>query len=187
MSLSITYADAELVGLAVVGVGQLAATVRALTESSKDRREREALRKEVEEQRLVLLKEVQELRLRARVDEYAPFESPTRGLSFDERERMSIIVEVIMEEEERSNVELSRWARSMLFLPVAEQLANDEDIKIEQVRESVRSMLAAMAEVGDPLYTSRRRSTVSVIRAFWARFCDIPPFCKKTGHGPVRS
>ena len=84
-------------------------------------------------------------------------------------------------------VALTPAARMMLVLPIAEQSSLDAHINPEELRRSVDDVMTELArtpDARDAVTLGRRRSAVSVIRAFAARFCRIPPFCGPAGPTP---
>jgi hypothetical protein len=107
-------------------------------------------------------------------DRYGPyrwrvFDSPLFGL---------------IERAERNNaVNLSWAAREMLIIPVAEQIEDGRPVEWEQVQTSLDKIVSTISESSSDSEMSERgrHNAVAVIKAFYKRFCDIPPFCKPTG------
>jgi hypothetical protein len=96
----------------------------------------------------------------------------------------------LIERAERENgVNLSWAAREMLVIPVAEQLEEERPIEWRQVENSINKIVAAMREESSESHRSRRgeHNAVAVIRAFYQRFCNIPPFCSPTDETSTRS
>jgi hypothetical protein len=104
------------------------------------------------------------------------YESDWRGdWSFAERELISL--------EERTGIRLTSGARDMLLIPLSESGRRRGppglDFRFGPEYESLQVILRTMRE--DPSLEDREtrdvRSSLSVIRAFWRNFCNIPPFC----------
>lgn len=100
--------------------------------------------------------------------------------------------------------EFSSGARLFLLVPLAEAREVQQELDRGSAEESLRKLVNAMAESpaetdhateGDPdlrrrlepsssLFSTeqkpRFRSSLSAIKAFWSKFCDIPPFCGET-------
>jgi hypothetical protein len=89
------------------------------------------------------------------------------------------ILDFIAEAEEATQITLTSAAKDMLTIPVMELTEAGEDVDFEEVRESVLTLVKAMAE-DDPSQPSGEYNSVVVIRAFFKRFCNIPPFCSRT-------
>lgn len=89
--------------------------------------------------------------------------------------------ELILNAERQSDVRLTWGAREMLRIPVIEAIEAQGDVDWAQVDVSIRDIVGSMsesqAERGQP---SMFRDSRSVIRAFFKRFCNIPPFCSRT-------
>jgi hypothetical protein len=88
------------------------------------------------------------------------------------------------EELQRFRIQISPAARLMVALPLYEVSRLDSAIyNHQETRSSITKLLNTMAE--DPAYIDASlgprinpfRSTLSVIKAYWSRFCNIPPFC----------
>ena len=103
-------------------------------------------------------------------------------------------------EQARRRVQLSDGATLMLLVPLLEakqQLLamwpdgknvfsqrELDNIRPETIEDSLKKLLDAMtespAEVDRVLSTAsqpRRLTALSVIKSFWSKFCNIPPFC----------
>jgi hypothetical protein len=92
------------------------------------------------------------------------------------------------EELRRVRIQITPAARLMLVLPLYELGARPwlRGPNLESFGDSIRQLLETMAEspaAADMVpETIRRaplpeRSALSVIKAYWSRFCNIPPFC----------
>jgi hypothetical protein len=92
---------------------------------------------------------------------------------------------ILTDLEERVGIRLTAGARDMLLIPIAETRALEgfpPDVRFPRGSEveSIERIMRSMVE--DPSANDRReqrnvRSSLSVIRAFWKNFCNIPPFC----------
>jgi hypothetical protein len=71
----------------------------------------------------------------------------------------------------------------MLIIPIEEAYLRTGEINIEETKESLGILIRAMRETGDPRDRENQRSSFSLIRAFWKKFCNIPPFCSRTERG----
>jgi hypothetical protein len=88
--------------------------------------------------------------------------------------------DLIWRAEDVTGIRLSGPARRMLLIPLME-MNDSENIDYETTQQSIIKILEATRENPDPRDTrERRRTSVSVIRGFYATFCDIPPFCSRT-------
>ena len=95
-----------------------------------------------------------------------------------------LLNDMITSAERGTGVRLSPAAREMLIIPVAEQYSLRQEVPLEVVERSIVTIVSTIAEESverfAPLPLQRPTSSVSVIRAFWRRFCNIPPFCSPT-------
>jgi hypothetical protein len=85
--------------------------------------------------------------------------------------------------EESAGLRLTGAARRMLALPVEEQYFDGrQPIDWAEVEQSIRLLIKTVREDESISSLSRRgdRNAVSVIRAFFKNFCNIPPFCSPT-------
>ena len=75
----------------------------------------------------------------------------------------------------------------MLIIPIIETLQTTGRVDWNAAAQSVQSIVRDMAEQRPPSeLPSQFRDSISAIRAFWRRFCDIPPFCAPTNEEPPR-
>jgi hypothetical protein len=87
---------------------------------------------------------------------------------------------IIKRAEHNTGVTLTPAARDMLTIPVVE--VHESGLKIaeseywNEVQSSVEDLLKAIANQKDKRQT---HNSISVIRAFVERFCNIPPFCSR--------
>lgn len=103
------------------------------------------------------------------------------------------MLDFIRDFEREHDIRLTPAARQMVLLPIMEYFGNstvrrffrkerrlhprEEDLML---RDSVAKILVELEESpsqADRSADRRQRSTTSVVRAFWRRFCRIPPFC----------
>jgi GH25 family lysozyme M1 (1,4-beta-N-acetylmuramidase) len=95
--------------------------------------------------------------------------------------------EIISSAEAEAQVRLTWGAREMLTIPVIELVETGAEIDWRQVDSSIRDIVRTMAEENSAENLPRReRNAVSVIRGFSQRFCNIPPFCARTGEARPR-
>jgi hypothetical protein len=98
------------------------------------------------------------------------------------------LFEIIATAERSSKTRLTRTARQMQIIPIAEQISDGRPVEWTEVEKSVLIILASMRE--DSSEASRGRfgtlNAIAVIRAFYNRFCNIPPFCSRTEEPPRR-
>jgi hypothetical protein len=94
-------------------------------------------------------------------------------------------LEVITEAESRTGLRLSDVAKQLLSLPVEEASQKPEGFDLDQAGASINRLIDTMT---GPAFTSRAdrddpqlRDAQAVIRAIAMHFCNIPPFCDKTG------
>jgi hypothetical protein len=89
--------------------------------------------------------------------------------------------DLIFRWEGQTNTMLTNGARQMLLIPIVEEYERSGGVPFEVVNESLRQIFAAMREDPSPVDSRNTnvRSSLSVIRAFWGRFCNIPPFCSR--------
>jgi hypothetical protein len=94
--------------------------------------------------------------------------------------------EIIERAEAEAGVVLTWGAREMLSIPVVETMELRGDINWSEVDASVRDILRTMAEETQRQRPrpARTRDSVSVIRGFARRFCNIPPFCSRDDERP---
>jgi len=87
---------------------------------------------------------------------------------------------IILMYEEKTNIELSPGAKQVLFIPIIEYLEIGGLIDEKQLDETISIIFASLEtnpDDRDLKLGDRIRSTFSVIRAFWKKFCKIPPIC----------
>jgi hypothetical protein len=83
--------------------------------------------------------------------------------------------------EDRSGVRLTRGARDMIVIPIEEAFELRGEISGE-LEQSLLVIFETLVSNPDARDRERRvRSSLSVIRAYAERFCNIPPFCDRKG------
>jgi len=89
--------------------------------------------------------------------------------------------EIIERAETDSGVVLTWGAREMLSIPIVELLEMRGDVNWVEVDSSVRDIVRTIGEESQSqqLRPPRTKDSVSVIRGFARRFCNIPPFCSR--------
>jgi hypothetical protein len=114
---------------------------------------------------------------------------PDRYDPYGPRVYRSPLLDLIEKAQRRHDVNLSWAAREMLIIPIAEQIEDGRSIEWEQVEASINKIVATMRESSLDSEMSRRgrHNAVAVIKAFYKRFCNIPPFCAPTEETPERS
>lgn len=86
--------------------------------------------------------------------------------------------EIIQSFEEEHRIQLTPGAVEILFVPLIEVLDTREKLDQRVVAETLRALFNDIAKDADPRDLQvHRRSSLSVIRAYWKNFCNIPPFC----------
>ena len=94
------------------------------------------------------------------------------------------LFEIIERAEFETGIRLSWGAREMLAIPVIETIEARGDVSWSEVDNSIRDVVRTMAEEQGPDESGRTRNSVAAIRAFWRRFCNIPPFCSRREEAP---
>lgn len=109
------------------------------------------------------------------------------------------VYDFLAELEFKERIRLSEEAKQLLILPLIEvrkiivakrssevyPLAEEYVNALESWRESVTKIVRnvknepAMIDKNRRRFTEIERSSISVIKAFADKFCDIPPFCKE--------
>lgn len=90
------------------------------------------------------------------------------------------LLRIIERAERKSQVNLTRSAREMLVIPVVEVLETEGGIDWDQVDVSIQDIVRTIAEeTAQESKVFPMRNSLSVIRAFHRRFCNIPPFCSR--------
>jgi hypothetical protein len=117
-----------------------------------------------------------------RCEWYRNIDSTWRAEAFYSRPE---IAEHVNRLERQYNLRLSPGARLMLTVPISEEFdrlaaeGSERESAFVSTMASLELIFASMAEEPDPRDSdSSLRRSPSVIRAFWKRFCNIPPFCR---------
>lgn len=88
------------------------------------------------------------------------------------------IYSIIAEAESVEKVVLTESAREMLAIPVMERFEAEPQVNWNAVMRSVRDIIAASksdARSGETI--NGKLNSIAIIRGFFKRFCNIPPFC----------
>lgn len=90
--------------------------------------------------------------------------------------------------EKEYGVELTPGAYEMIVVPLVEVLQTGEELNLEMVRNTLEQIVIEVAKepaARDVTLSKKNsqqtRSSWSVIKAFWKRWCNIPPLCDSTG------
>ncbi len=90
------------------------------------------------------------------------------------------LLEIIARAERDLGVRLTWGAREMLIIPVLETLEREGSVDWHEVDSSIRVIVSTIAEHRQPEHErGKARNSISVIRGFFQRFCNIPPFCSR--------
>jgi len=84
--------------------------------------------------------------------------------------------------QDRFGVRLTPGARQMLLIPVVEAYERGDSPDLETVDRSINTIFSTLREESPRLPGEQGRA-ISVIRAFWRNFCNIPPFCSGNDRG----
>jgi hypothetical protein len=109
-----------------------------------------------------------------RPDRWRQYYTRQPSTPYDDR-----ILIIIQSAERQYNIELSWAAREMLVVPIKERLQYGP-VDWEDVAKSIDKIVASTVEDGIRDSGGRYRNAVAVIKAFYRRFCNIPPFCDPT-------
>jgi hypothetical protein len=85
--------------------------------------------------------------------------------------------------EQENQVTLSPGAVDVLFIPLVELLEAGEAVDIGQVTTTFTVLIGTMKNEPSNKDRKQARSSLSVIKAFWKNWCNIPPFCGETMGG----
>jgi hypothetical protein len=89
--------------------------------------------------------------------------------------------------EKEHGIDLSPGAYEMIIVPLIELLEDGDTLDIGMVRNTMEKLVMEMAAT--PSYrdehlkknqNKKRRSSWSVIKAYWKCWCTIPPICDPT-------
>lgn len=91
--------------------------------------------------------------------------------------------EILRKHEEEYEIELTEGAIEMLSIPIFELVQQGRDINLKELEVSLEEIIRSVKEDPAEMDMQRKmifkRSSLSVIRAFWRKFCNIPPFCSR--------
>jgi hypothetical protein len=92
--------------------------------------------------------------------------------------------------EKEHHLSFTPGAIELLFVPLVEILESGEKLDFLEVAESFKIVIGVMNK--DPSKKERKkkgleRSSLSVIKAFWKSWCNIPPFCDATTERPINT
>jgi hypothetical protein len=114
----------------------------------------------------------------------AQLDAAVSKLKRKHRETLTKVASRIATHTKRRGLSLSPGATEVLLIPFAEILElEDRMLNLEQTQETLDKVISEMAWHPDPRDVERQRSSLSVIRALWKRWCDIPPICGPTQTG----
>lgn len=88
--------------------------------------------------------------------------------------------EILESHEKESRISLTPGAVQMIFIPLLEELNRGQRLEFFEVSETFKSIIAEVAAEPDARDSDRQRSSWSVVRAYWRRWCNIPPICGPT-------
>lgn len=79
----------------------------------------------------------------------------------------------------KEGINLSLAAIDLLLIPILEQFQTKGHLDYYQVEASLRTIIIDIKETPSNFDTNKmgKRTTLSIIKAFWKNFCNIPPFC----------
>ena len=80
----------------------------------------------------------------------------------------------------QENIELTSYARMMLLIPLAEEVSSVSNFDADQTKNSLEVLVKEISHESSGIdvenYLGKRNSR-SIIRAFWNKYCNMPPFC----------
>ncbi|MCF8369343.1 MAG: hypothetical protein K9G76_09900 [Bacteroidales bacterium] len=81
----------------------------------------------------------------------------------------------------RIGIQLSPAAKELLIIPILEQYQIKGELDYWEVENSLNSILRLAKNEPSVIESdnSNKRTTMSIIKAWWKDFCNIPPFCTK--------
>jgi hypothetical protein len=107
------------------------------------------------------------------------------GLSAYASRLRDFLVVFIAQAEARHGISLTPAARELLIIPVIEAAEeNPREFDLQAAQGSIDKLIAQVAEYAGRSARERPQNAKSIVRAFFKRFCNIPPFCD--GEGPDR-
>ncbi|CDZ68156.1 Hypothetical protein NGAL_HAMBI2605_64400 [Neorhizobium galegae bv. orientalis] len=87
--------------------------------------------------------------------------------------------QIIQGEEQNLKIKLSQSAKDLLSLPIDEMIISGQQVNWGDVETSIKKLMETLANDTGPGSRDADNNVTSaaVVRAFWEKFCDIPPFC----------
>jgi hypothetical protein len=83
--------------------------------------------------------------------------------------------------EKESKISLTPGAIELIFVPLVEILNNQQKLDFDSVSRTFEPLVEEIAAEPDSRDSqSRQRSSLSVVRAYWKRWSNIPPICGST-------
>jgi hypothetical protein len=82
--------------------------------------------------------------------------------------------------EKEHQLSLTPGAVELLFVPLIEILDSGDKLDFVQVTSTFKIVIQTMKEHPSKREKSEERSSLSVVKAFWNAWCNIPPFCDET-------
>lgn len=114
-----------------------------------------------------------------RYDEWCKFLNPHRRVVETKFNR------IIQKIEASSEIELTWGAREMLIVPIVEIIERDGRVNWLEVESSITKVLlaaepsATQIERQSDISDAKERSSLSIIKGYANKFCQIPPFCRR--------
>ena len=107
-------------------------------------------------------------------------ESSKKGKWFEYRYKNFYIrlEEIIGKYEIEYDTELTPTAREMLIIPILELQERIHFIDWNQIKETLKVIMSYMKRYpSEKDKHEKKRSALSLIKAFWGKYCNIPPLC----------
>ena len=82
--------------------------------------------------------------------------------------------------EKEYQLSLTPGAVELLFVPLIEVLESGDKLDFLQLTSTFQIVIQTMKEHPNKKDKSEVRSSLSVIKAFWKAWCNIPPLCDET-------
>jgi hypothetical protein len=86
---------------------------------------------------------------------------------------------LINDAEKARNLTITGGALQLLLLPLLEELQAGRKVDNAVLQKSLQEVFDSLQESPDTRDTGNQRSSVSIIRAWYLRWCKVPPFCGK--------
>jgi hypothetical protein len=83
--------------------------------------------------------------------------------------------------EKEKKISLTPGAIELIFVPLVEILDRQQKLDFVTLSATLKVLVEEIAAEPDSRDPSSQRSSLSVIRAYWKRWCNIPPICGSTG------